>query len=351
MGIAELEEQARRHSEAGDEQATARVCREILTLDEGHVPSLRFLSDLALNSGDVATSEQYYRRLLQAEPDDARLYPQYGQILYRLGRLDEAVSVYERYWTLNPRNPMVYLALGSLHVELGHLDRAAQIFSLGESVDSRLLNRWRDPDCRPEIREMSRNAWQALCRHHTALHESTIDALDGAEQLTRVRNAIWPMVDDREWSYAHERQRAQVFYIPFVEAPPFFDPARFDWTTALESSYPVIREEILAGLDVEGDGRPYLGDGHRLEGAEWEPLVNKMSWASVHLYSRGVANRKVLDKFPQTLAALESLPLATYRGQPAEVFVSVLAPRTRIPAYLPQFSPRTSPSWCRMAVA
>ncbi len=86
-------------------------------------------------------------------------------------------------------------------------------------------------------------------------------------------------------------------------------------------------------MNVAADGRPYLSDRHRLEGALWEPLVNKMSWASVHLYQNGVANDMVIHKFPLTLKALAEVPVAITNGKPSEVFISVLAPYTRIPEH------------------
>jgi aspartyl/asparaginyl beta-hydroxylase (cupin superfamily) len=107
----------------------------------------------------------------------------------------------------------------------------------------------------------------------------------------------------------------------------------FPWREQLEGQYRRIREEILAGLNIATDGRPYLTNRHRLEGEQWEPLVNKMSWASVHLYQSGVANEKVIHKFPETLEALAGVPLATTNGRPSEVFISVLAPHTRIPEH------------------
>ena len=94
-----------------------------------------------------------------------------------------------------------------------------------------------------------------------------------------------------------------------------------------------------------------------MQGEEWEPIVNKMNWASIHLYSHGVANEKVIGKFPKTQAALEKIPVATFKGKPKEVFISVLAPNTRIPehfgvssAILTMHFPIKVPSDCGLKV-
>jgi tetratricopeptide (TPR) repeat protein len=331
--IEELETQAKRLSQRGDAAGTERICREILDQRADHLPSLRFLSDHAFQRGDLALAETYLRRGLDLSPAEERLHSQLGQILYRQGRFEEAVGAYQDYWRLNPRNAMLYLALGCLHVEMGEIDRAAQVFSLGESVDSGLLSIWQRADASPAIKTMSRTGHDTLCRHHTAMHLDAIDSMTQAGAAQRIRDAVWPLLDERDIDYAHDRQRAQVFYVRYPEAPPFFEREELPWCAGLERKFEEIREEILSGLNLEADGRPYLRDGHKLEGEQWEAVVNKMNWASVHLYSQGVANRSVFEKFPKTLAALEDVPLATFRGNPAEVFISVLAPGIRIPEH------------------
>lgn len=331
--IEKLEAQAKLLSQRGDTAGIERTCRQILERQGDHLPSLRFLSDHTFQSGDLQQAESYLLRALALSPNEERLHSQLGQILYRQGKLEEAVLAYEAYWRLNPRNAMLYLALGCLHVEMGNIDKAAQVFSLGESVDSGLLSIWQRADASPPIKTMSKTGRDTLCRHHTAMHLDAVDSLARAAETRRIRDAVWPLLDEREINYAHDRQRAQVFSIRYAEAPPFFEREELPWCGGLERQFEEIRAEILSGLDLEADGRPYLGDGHKLEGEQWEPVVNKMSWASVHLYSQGAVNRSVIDKFPKTLAALAEVPLATFRGNPAEVFVSVLAPGIRIPAH------------------
>lgn len=331
--IARLEQRAREMSARGDMAAAEEACREIQQLDPDHIDSLYFLSQIAQQRSDWSEAVTAIRRLLKLQPGDASLYSRLGQVLYRLGQHAEAIDAYIGCWRINPRNPMVYLALGCLHVEQGDIEKAAQIFSLGESVKPDLFRLWQDDAAAPAYAQMSRTAWETLCDHHTRLHLRAVDALGNSEALERIRNAVWPLLDARPVHYRHENQRSQVFYIDLPESPHFFERQSLPWCAELEAEFPALRDEILRGLDIEADGRPYLGDGHRLEGEQWAPVVNQMSWASVHLYSQGIPNERVIHKFPRTLAALEKAPVARYRGRPKEVFLSVLAPQTRIPEH------------------
>lgn len=333
QSIEELEQQAVACSRRGDLQAAERVCREILKADGRHLSSLRFLADLALQAGNFAEAELQLRSLVGESPGDLRALSQLAQALYRQGKLRQALAIYLELWRADPGKRMIYLTIGCLYLELGETDRAAQVFSLGESRDGELLHLWQHADTNPAVATMSKSAWETLRRHHTDLHLAAVEAMQDPDHTGRIRAAVWPLLDAREVSYDHPLHRPQVFSIQHRHSPAFFEPESFPWAEQLENRFPAIRAEILSGLDVAGDGRPYLGDGHRLEGEQWQPLVNTMNWASVHLYSRGVANRQVIDKFPATLAALQQVPLATQQGNPGEVFISVLAPHTSIPQH------------------
>jgi len=331
--IEELESRAMAFSQQGDTQSTMRVCQEILSLDRNHLSSLRFLADQALNSGDFSSAVNYLKTLHENSPGDLQALTQLGQALYRQGKLEQAVEAYTDYWRIKPGAGTIYLTLGCLYVELGDIDKAAQVFSLGEVVNRDLLSLWKNPDTSPGVSQMSKTAWETLCQHHTELHIASVDAQGKLEGLNRIRDAVWPLADKRPVIHDHPKHRPQGFSIKYDSAPTFFDSHMFPWREDLELSYPDIRKEILSGLNVATDGRPYLTNRHRLEGKLWEPLVNKMSWASVHLYQNGVANEKVVHKFPLTLQALAGVPVATTNGNPSEVFISVLAPGTRIPEH------------------
>jgi len=130
--LAELEDSARALSQRGDIQAATRVCQDILAIDQNHIPSLRFLADLAINASDFRAATGYLTTLLKNAPDNLQVLTQLGQALYQQGKLEEAVAVYTDYWRISPGSGMIYLTLGCLHIECGNLDKAVQIFSLAK---------------------------------------------------------------------------------------------------------------------------------------------------------------------------------------------------------------------------
>ncbi len=237
--IAELESRAVALSQQGDIQSTKRVCQEILSIDSNHLSSLRFLADLALDSGDFSSAASYLTTLLENSPGDLQVLTQLGQALYRQGELEQAVKVYTDYWRIKPGSGMIYLTLGCLYAELGNIDKAAQVFSLGEVVDHELLSLWKNPDTKPGVAQMSKTAWDTLCRHHTALHIEAVEATEKPESVSRIRNAVWPLADARAVEYEHPQQRPQVFSISYGTNPTFFDTGLFPWREQLERQYRV----------------------------------------------------------------------------------------------------------------
>jgi len=64
----------------------------------------RMLAEVRSEAGDAAASDQLYRSLLQATPDDATLLVAHGQNLVRLAAFAEAYSTFNRATRLDPKS-------------------------------------------------------------------------------------------------------------------------------------------------------------------------------------------------------------------------------------------------------
>ncbi len=242
--IEELESRAFALSQQGDIEATVQVCQDMLAIDENHLSSRRFLADIALQSGDFAVATSHLETLRAHSPGDLQVLSQLGQALYRQGKLKQAVVVYTDLWRIKPLSALIYLKLGCLYAELGDIDKAAQVFSLGEALDPDLLSLWKNPATNPAVSQMSKTAWETLCHHHTQLHIASVEAQGKSEHLNRIRDAVWPLADERPVNYAHPKQCPQGFGIRYDTSPTFFDTNIFPWREQLELRYPDIRRRF-----------------------------------------------------------------------------------------------------------
>lgn len=90
--------------------------------------------------------------------------------------------------------------------------------------------------------------------------------------------------------------------------------------------------EVERVLDIEADGRPYIAE-HLGASSVWKDLAGGTDWSAVHLYNGGRPNDAAIARFPAVMDAIRDLPLCRIGGHPVEAFLSILKPKTRIPAH------------------
>jgi aspartyl/asparaginyl beta-hydroxylase (cupin superfamily) len=152
--------------------------------------------------------------------------------------------------------------------------------------------------------------------------------------LSRARAFVEIFNQEREVTWADSRQRPSWMFFPGLEARPWFDPSEFDWVAGLEARAPRIREElrrVIAGR--QADIRPYVPEEAGTS-ADWRPLAGRTDWGSYHLYRGGVRQDDHCEACPETVAALEQVPLMDCPGHAPEAFFSILQPGTRIPPHV-----------------
>lgn len=123
-------------------------------------------------------------------------------------------------------------------------------------------------------------------------------------------------------------------HYPFLPADEFFDHRHFPWFDAIEARAPAIRAELGALLADPGESlRPYVRMEKGLPDNLWSGLDNSLDWGACFLWEYGGPNRAVLDRCPETAAALAEAPLAPIPGRSPSAFFSILKPGKRIPPH------------------
>lgn len=123
-------------------------------------------------------------------------------------------------------------------------------------------------------------------------------------------------------------------YYPFLPADEFFDEHHFPWMPAIEAATGDIQKELEALLADPGDAlRPYVKMDSGVPENKWSALDQSLDWGACFLWEYGLPNQAVLDRCPNTAAALSSLPTATLPGRAPSAFFSILKPHTRIPPH------------------
>ncbi|HEY1991670.1 MAG TPA: aspartyl/asparaginyl beta-hydroxylase domain-containing protein, partial [Gammaproteobacteria bacterium] len=79
--------------------------------------------------------------------------------------------------------------------------------------------------------------------------------------------------------------------------------------------------------------KPYVQVDKGQDPQQWRELDGSRDWSALHLYKAGVRVERNCQSCPQTVAAVESLPLPRIPEHAPEALFSVLQPGTRIPPH------------------
>jgi len=253
------------------------------------------------------------------------------------GRFEEAVRLYRQAIACDAANPTPYLFLGFVLQKLGRIDAAAQVWSLAADFDSRIVNAWRNESAPADIQQRSRAANLAIRSHFTTMHSNCIaEFRDKHPQanVDRIASAIWCQTHNSAFEFQHPHQKPHLFFVPDLAPIPVYGPAHLPWQEELEAAFDDIKEEFLCNREQARDEeRPYLEPGAAGLGENWKPIVDSLNWGSLHLYKQGVANPRLVELFPVTLAALRTVPLVDTVSGPSEILFSVLQGEKRIPPH------------------
>jgi len=253
------------------------------------------------------------------------------------GRLADAAGLYRRAVSCDESNPTPYLFLGFVLQKLDQADAAVQVWSLAADLDSRIVNSWRNADIPADIQQRSRAADRAIRSYLSAMHAACVDEYRRQHpraNIDRIAAAIWCQTHDSAFEYQHPRQKPHLFFVPGLAPIPVYGPTHMPWRNGLEAAFDGIRKEFLATWEAaKGEERPYLGPGASGLGESWTPIVNSLNWGSLHLYKQGVANPQLVELFPETMRALQPVPLVDAANGPSEILFSVLQGEQRIPPH------------------
>ncbi|MFN0184798.1 MAG: aspartyl/asparaginyl beta-hydroxylase domain-containing protein, partial [Aquabacterium sp.] len=128
-------------------------------------------------------------------------------------------------------------------------------------------------------------------------------------------------------------QNPKIYCFPELPQIQFYDRALFPWMDALEASTDAIRAELEAVLREGRDIDPYVRRDPSRPGTAGGGMVDNPDWSAYYLWRNGEPVAEHVARCPQTMAALEAVPLTRMPGRSPSILFSVLRPGARIPPH------------------
>ncbi|MEN2786815.1 aspartyl/asparaginyl beta-hydroxylase domain-containing protein [Sphingomonas qilianensis] len=250
---------------------------------------------------------------------------------YRLARDDARErDALEGALAIDQRHFMALVRMAELLERMGEDAHAAERWS-GVLAMSAMLD-----DRGPAIDALLDHARDYVMRQRTtfaAAIDSGLSAARAAVPAHRRRrfDACIDATMGRRQIYANQ---CAGLHFPFLPADEFFDRDHFPWLGEIEAQTDVIRGEFEALVAADAASfLPYVAMEPGTPANKWSPLNHSLEWGAFHLWKNGWRDEAACARCPQTVTALERLPLCDLPGRAPTVFFSVLKPGAHLPAH------------------
>jgi aspartate beta-hydroxylase len=295
-----------------------------MVISPGAVSTLRDGAFAALNRGDYREASEQFARVLAAGAADAAVW--FGVSLARrhLGATAGEDEALEQALTLDPNYLPALIRKGDLYAQQGGVVAAASYYRAAvrlAAAHPSLSPQWRreveraDAAARRLAGEFERHLSTTLAAQ--GLGEAGTERFQRAMDLLFGRRKIYP-------------QQPKHFYFPELPQIEFYDRQDFPWAQALEHATGRIRAELQALLAGGGGFEPYIQKAPHRPNFKANPLLDSLDWSACYLIRDGREVGGNAARCPDTMAALQQVPLCRITGRTPSVLFSLLRPGTRI---------------------
>ena len=339
---------------AGLHDQAAKLCQEILASAGDHPLALNMLGFQALARNDFIAAALMFRRATLVDPNAPELHMNLARALRSSGDAAGEQAALEGALAIDQRHFMALVRLAELFERAGAVAQAAERWSGVLAMAAQMEER------SAAIDEMVAHAQSYVMAQQAdfaaALDRGLADARSAVDRADSRRfDACVDQLLGRRQIYANQ---CAGLHFPFLPADEFFDRRHFPWMEEIEAKTDIIREEfeaLFAGMSTGFS--PYVAMPSGTPQNKWSPLDHRLDWSAYHLWKNGVRDDAACARCPQTIAAIEALPLADLPQRAPTVFFSVLRPGTHLPAHTGVSNVRTIihlplivPDGCRFRV-
>lgn len=300
-----------------------------------HIPEANYLlSSLFAERGDPESATRYLKQAVEQKPKDPQYRAGLGMLLFRSGNVLEALPAFQKACELSPQTATYHLYEGCAHYVLKD-DRQAEIcFRRMVKEEPTILKPEFYAQSSGQMRKLLDTAYRVLGERQRTLVNDILGSLPASDpsDLQRLKDCFECITGQQTFKPNHELQQPTLLKFPDLAPRPWFERSEFPWLTSIEEQTDTIRSEYAQVVGQNADLlKPYFEQGDRATDT-FSDLIGKSGWQSMHLLKFGRVEENC-QKFPETMAILDSLPLARAGVYFPEVVFSVLGADAVIPPH------------------
>jgi len=322
QSVQSLQQKAHSLEKQGMLDEAEKIHKEIVSLQPNIVASWQFLSARAARRGDHSAAAFAIRQYIKADPFNPSAWQGLGINLMHLKDWEMATTAFQEAVTLQPDNRTNLLYLAGAANKAGQSHLAIDCFSLALQQTTASEVTALSEKAEPIMKDILLASMGILEDHLSKL------ALEAGPLHGNLKGARWRIHESSAPEWNKTEQQPERLFLPALPPQAWFDENDLNWVSGLENTYNIIASEVAAALS-ENDAAPYIAP-HMAAKGRWASLAGNKDWSAIHLYNGGKPNEKLTALFPNTLAALEALPLCRVGEAPIEIFFSLLKPGTHI---------------------
>ena len=121
----------------GKKDKVVQTMESIIEKDEGHVQALNYVAyTLAEENKDLEKAESYARKAVSLDPKDGYVLDTLGWVLYKQGKINDAIKYLEAAHKLAPQVPIIAEHLGDVYVKQAMVEKARQMYKRALEIET-----------------------------------------------------------------------------------------------------------------------------------------------------------------------------------------------------------------------
>jgi len=283
----------------------------------------------ALRRGDSRAARESFEKVVAAGKADPSTFVGIAFACRAMGDAAAAMDALNRALALEPRNLQALIVKADFLVAGGDARAAAAFYRAAvRAAPSRR-------DALPaELRREVERAEAAVARFAGEFEgflekELAARGLGTDAGSRRFRQSLELLYGRKEIFL----QRPRYYYFPELPLIQFFDRQLFPWMDAVESSTAAIRAEAAAVLRDGTAFTPYVESEPNRPRNDQQGMLDNPDWSAFYLWKRGELVAQNAARCPETMRALEHIPLVKVQNRSPSVLFSLLRPGAHIPPH------------------